>query len=119
MAKFMLLLYDNPAKWQNMSPEDMQKAIGKYMAWAQKLRQKSIFVGSDKLQDDGRVVRKSGGQVRVSDGPFAESKEVFGGHFTIDVPSYDKAVEECSDCPHLDYGGTIEVRQVHVLPGTN
>lgn len=117
MAKFMLLLYDNPATWQDMSPEDMQKALGKYMAWKQKLVQKGILAGSDKLQDDGRVIRKNNGQVRVSDGPFAESKEVFGGHFTIDVASYDKAVEECRDCPHLDYGGTIEVRQVHVFPG--
>lgn len=116
MAKFMLLLYDDPANWRNFSPEQMQNAIGKYMAWAQKLGQKGILVGSDKLQDNGRVIRKSGSQIRVSDGPYTESKEVFGGYFAIDVNDYDAAVQECNDCPHLDYGGTIEVREVHVLP---
>jgi hypothetical protein len=117
MAKFMLLLYDDPAGWRNISPEEMQKAIAKYMAWGQRLRSKGILVGSDKLQDNGRVIRKSGSQIRVSDGPYAESKEVFGGYFAIDVRDYDAAVEECNDCPHLDYGGTIEVREVHVFPG--
>ena len=117
MAKFLLLLYDNPASWQTFSPEEMQKAIAKYMAWAQKLGQKGILVGSDKLQDNGRVIRKSENQVRVSDGPYAESKEVFGGYFAIEVKDYDTAVAECKDCPHLDYGGTIEVRQVDVIPG--
>ncbi len=118
MAKFMLLLYDNPANWQNISPEGMQQALAKYMAWGQRLRTKGIFVGSDKLEDNqGRVLRKSAGQIRVSDGPYAESKEVFGGYFAIEVPDYNAAVAECNDCPHLDYGGTIEIRQVHVFPG--
>jgi hypothetical protein len=115
MAKFMLLLYDEPKKWQGLSPEEMQKAIAKYMAWKQRLQEKGIFVGSDKLQDDGRVIRKSGTQVRVSDGPYTESKEVFGGYFAIEVPDYNAAVKECEDCPQLDYGGTIEVREVHVF----
>jgi hypothetical protein len=116
MAKFMLLLYDDPARWRDVSPEEMQRAIAKYMAWGQRLRDKGIFVGSDKLQDNGRVIRKSGSQIRVSDGPYTESKEVFGGYFAIDVKDYNVAVEECNDCPHLDYGGTIEVREVHVFP---
>jgi hypothetical protein len=117
MAKFLLLLYDNPANWQNISPEEMQQAIAKYMAWGQRLRTKGVLVGSDKLQDgEGRVLRKSAGNIRVSDGPYAESKEIFGGYFAIDVPDYNAAVSECNDCPHLDYGGTIEIRQVHVFP---
>jgi hypothetical protein len=117
MAKFLLLLYDNPANWRDLSPEEMQKAIGKYMGWAQKLREKGIYAGSDKLQDNGRVLRKSGSQVHVSDGPYAESKEVFGGYFAIEVKDYNAAVEASKDCPHLEYGGTIEVRQVDVIPG--
>ena len=115
MAKFMLLLYDDPKKWEKLSPEEMQKAIAKYMAWGQRLRDRGIFVGSDKLQDNGRVIRKSGTQIRVSDGPYTESKEVFGGYFAIEVPDYNAAVAECNDSPHLDYGGTIEVREVHVF----
>ena len=36
MARFMLLLYDNPTDWSKVSPEEMQKAIEKYMAWTKK-----------------------------------------------------------------------------------
>ncbi len=49
---------------------------------------------------------------RATDGPFAEAKEVIGGIFTIDADSYDEAVEISKDCPHLKYGGWIEVREV-------
>ena len=52
------------------------------------------------------------GQVRVTDGPYAEVKEVVGGYFLIRASSYDVAVEIARTCPHLRYGGRIEVRQV-------
>ena len=50
--------------------------------------------------------------LRVTDGPFAEAKEVIGGYFTIEAADYNEAVEICSDCPHLTYGGRIELREV-------
>jgi hypothetical protein len=113
MAQYLLLLYDNPANWQNLSPEDMQKALEKYIAWGNKVRKLGIHVGSDKLTDGaGRVIRGSGSKARVTDGPFSEGKEVLGGYYAIEAESYDKAVEVCRDHPHLEYGGTIEVREV-------
>ena len=36
MAQYMQLLYDNPTNWENLSPEEMQKALEKYMAWGKK-----------------------------------------------------------------------------------
>ncbi len=114
MPHYMLLLYDNPSNWTSMSPEDMQKAIQKYVAWREKLRTKKIFMGSNKLTaDPGKVIR---GKARVIDGPYSETKEVLGGYFAIEAPNYNAAVEECRDCPHLEYGGTIEVRQVDAVP---
>jgi hypothetical protein len=113
MAQYGLFLYREPSGWAKLSPEEMQKAIEKYMAWRQKLQQKGIFAGSSKLTArGGRVVRSREAKVRVTDGPFTEGKEVLGGFFMINAASYEQAVEECRDCPHLEYGGTIEIREV-------
>ncbi len=119
MAQYMLLLYDNPAKWTSLSPEEMQKAIGKFMAWGQKLRQKGAFVASHKLADDPGKVMRGGSNPRVTDGPYSETKEVLGGYYLIEAASYQQAVEISRDCPGLEYGGTIEVRQVDTIPGAS
>jgi hypothetical protein len=118
MAQFMLLLYDNPANWQNISPEEMQKALEKYMAWGGKLHTQGIARASHKLADDvGKVMRGKSQPVRVTDGPYSETKEVLGGYYLIEVADYKAAVDATRDCPHLEYGGTIEVRQVDPMMG--
>jgi hypothetical protein len=110
MPKYMLLLYDNPQKWGAFSPDEMQKAIEKYFAWTKK----PFTVDSKRLADDpGRVVRSDGGKARATDGPYSETKEVLGGYYTIDAPSYDEAVKLALEHPHVEYGGTVEVRQVY------
>ena len=116
MAKYMLLLHDDPTTFTKISPEDMQKVVQKYIAWGKSLRERGIHKGSDKLTDQpGRVMRNNGGQVRVTDGPYSESKEVLAGYYIVEASSYDQAVEYARDCPHLEYGGTIEVREIQAM----
>ena len=113
MAKFMLCLHDDPTPFMSMSPEEMQKAIEKYVAWGAKLRAAGVLVDSAKLTDEpGRVVRGHGKDIRVTDGPYSETKEVFGGYYTITADSYEKAIDLTRDCPSLEFGGTMEVRQI-------
>jgi hypothetical protein len=108
MSQFMLLLYDNPVEWAKVSPEDMQNAIEKYMAWTRK----PFVVDSKRLAaDHGRVVRAQGGKPRATDGPYSEAKEVLGGYYTIEAANYDEAIARTMDHPHLEYGGVIVVRQ--------
>ena len=57
-------------------------------------------------------MRGRNGRPTVTDGPYSETKEVLGGYYLIEAADYDQAVERASDHPHLEYGGTIEVRQV-------
>jgi len=110
MAQFMLLLYDNPANWQKLGPEDMQKALEKYMAWTKK----PFTVDSKRLAEDpGRVIRSHSGKPRATDGPYSETKEVLGGFYTVEAASYDEAVKLALEHPHREYGGTIEVRQLY------
>jgi hypothetical protein len=88
----------------------MQKAVEKYIAWAKK----PFIVDTKRLADDpGRVMRVQGGATRTTDGPYSETKEVLGGYYTIEAENYDAAVQRTLDHPHLEYGGTIEVRQVY------
>jgi hypothetical protein len=112
MPKYMLILHEDPARFARLSPSDMQAIVERYGAWAGKLAQARKLVAGDKLRDDGgrRLRRDAGGRV-VSDGPYAEAKDVIGGFFTIEASSTDEAQQLASDCPHLDYGW-IELREI-------
>ena len=109
MPQYMLLLYDDPSSWMKLSPEEMQKATEKYMAWTKKPFTKD----SKRLaQDAGRVIRSQGGKPKATDGPYSETKEILGGYYTIEAANYDEAVKLTLDHPHLEHG-TVEVRQVY------
>jgi hypothetical protein len=113
MPQFMLLLYDDPSQWAKRSPEEMQKAIEKYRAWTMK----SFTKDSKRLgEDKGRVVRNLDGKPRAADGPYSETKEVLGGFYLIEAHDYDEAVARASEHPHVEYGGTIEVRRLWEPP---
>ena len=108
MAQFMLLLYDDPAQWQKVSPEEMQSAIEKYRAWLHKPFTRD---GKRLAEDSGRIMRLEGGKARATDGPYSESKEVLGGFYLIEAADYDEAVKLASDHPHLQFG-TVVVRKL-------
>ena len=108
MPNYMLLLYEDPSTWQKLSPEEMQKAIEKYMAW----KKKPFMLDSKRLAPNvGRVIRSQSGKPRATDGPYSETKEILGGFYAIEAADYDEAVQRTLDHPHLEYGGTIEVRE--------
>ena len=116
MPKYMLLLHDDVSAFATLSPEEMQKVIEKYVAWGARLGEAGIMVDGKKLTDEpGRVMRKGKDGVRVTNGPYSETHEVLGGYYTIEAASYDDAVERARDCPQLEYGGSIEVREVDAV----
>src|SRR5690349_6797825 len=110
MPKYMLLLYNDPANMRKISPEEMQKATEKYMAWT---KQPFTLDGKRLAEDAGKVIRAQNGRSRATDGPYSETKEVLAGYYTIEVANYDEAVKVSMDHPHLEVGGTIEVRHVY------
>jgi len=112
MPQYMLLLRDDGSAWGKMSPEDMQKAMERYMEW----RQRPFCVGGKRLDSfTGKVMVKKDGKISVTDGPFSESREVLGGYFTIVADNYDGAVKLSMDHPHVEFG-TVEVREVAGMP---
>lgn len=113
MSSFMLLLYDDPSAFANVTPEQMQHVIGEYIAWAQKLGQEGKLEGGQKLKDEGgKVLKSAGKQVSVVDGPYSETKEIIGGYYLIKAKSYAEAVEIAKTCPHMKYGAKIDVREI-------
>lgn len=115
MPQYTLMLRDDGTSFADMSPAEIQAIIARYSAWAQGLRAAGKLAGSHKLRDrEGRVARRTGERVMVTDGPFTEGKEVLGGLFIVDASSYDDALAVANGCPHLDFG-SIEVREIEVL----
>lgn len=113
MPRYLLALYDDPATFQDFSPAELEECVGRYVAWGKDLEARGHLANSSKLQDaTGRVLRRDAGRVKVVDGPYSETKEILGGFFLIDAESYEHAVELARDCPHLDYSGTIEIREL-------
>lgn len=115
MPQYTYLFRDSGDAFAKLSPSEIQATIARYMAWFDRLRQDGKLVGSHKLRDrEGRVVRRKSADVIVADGPFVEGREVVGGLFISEAPTYEEALKVVADCPHLDFG-SIEVREIEVM----
>ncbi len=117
MPRFMLLLHESTTGAADLAADEIQAIIARYSAWADKLKAEGRHAGGQKLADDGggRHMVGSGAALRVTDGPFAEAKEVIGGYFAVHAADYAEACRIAASCPHLEYGGRIEVRQFDEL----
>jgi hypothetical protein len=98
----------------NASPEQMQKTMEKWTAWFKELSAKGHIkdIGHP-LEAVGKVVK--GKQKNVTDGPFAEAKDVVGGFTLIEARDLEQAVELSKGCPILEVGGSVEVRPIQNL----
>jgi hypothetical protein len=111
--RFMMLML--PAGHCDAAPDarPSAEAVGKMMRFNKSLQEAGVLLALDGLHPPSAGVRVSlaDGKIKVSDGPFAEAREVIGGYWMIDVSSREEAIAWASRCP-LDAGDTIEVRQV-------
>jgi hypothetical protein len=115
MPKFVLLLRDQPAAFENLGPEDIQKIIEKYQAWSERVAARGALVQGEKLSDsEGRVLRLAKSGLEVKDGPFLETKEIVGGFYVLRAKSYQEVVELCRDHPQLAFG-SIEIREIDAM----
>jgi hypothetical protein len=112
MAKFLMLARRSPFA-SDISPEEMQRIIARYRAWTERIQNSGKLAGAAGLrQHEGRVLREgSGGKPAVTDGPYAEAKEVVGGYWVIEAASYDEVIALTHDHPGLQ-AGTLEIRQL-------
>ena len=117
MPQFIVIPRDTPGQFSSLSPEEMQQLVQRYHAWGMELAERGRMTLGHKLRDgEGKVLRgAAGGGMSVTDGPFAEGKEVIGGFWIIDADNLDDAIETVSGCPHLE-NGSLEVREIEIVP---
>ena len=93
------------------SPQDMQQIMQKWMSWMQDLSSKGHLKDRGQpLEPTGKVVK--GRQKAVTDGPFAEAKDLVGGYTLIEAKDLAEAAELSKGCPVFERNGFVEVRPV-------
>lgn len=114
MEKFMLIFHGGSDIAPEMkSPEAMQKHMQKWFSWVEKLSKEGRYEGGEALLPSGKFI---GGKNRViTDGPFAESKELVGGYFIVTAKDIDEAISLCADYPDFIYDGKVQVRPVQKM----
>jgi hypothetical protein len=108
--KYALLINVQPGSWEALSEPDREAASGEYNAIAQQPN----CLGGEQLQgiETATTVRVQDGQTLTTDGPFADTKEIFAGYFLVDADDLDKAIDVAARIPAARMGGSVEVRPV-------
>ncbi|WP_437284279.1 YciI family protein [Sorangium sp. So ce406] len=111
--RFMMLMI--PRGYESAAPGTMPdaKAVAAMTKYNESLQKAGVLLALDGLHPPsmGARIAFPGGKPQVTDGPFAEAKEVLGGYWMIDVKSKEEAIAWASRCPCSD-DGVIEIRQV-------
>ena len=95
---------------EQISPEQMQQVMQMWMDWIQGGTEAGWMIdGGDALKPGGAIVNSD---LSVTDGPFAESKELVGGYSMVDAPDLAAAIELAKSSPMPKSGGTVEVREL-------
>jgi len=110
MAKYAILIYDDPTGYQNMSPEAWQATIDAHGKFVEQ-----VFALGGSLEGGSalaatRTATSIRGGSTVTDGPFLETKEALGGFYVVEARDLDHALEMAKLCP-APFGG-VEVRPV-------
>jgi hypothetical protein len=106
--KYALLIYVDPESFPALDEAEQRSVTAEYFA----LREEPTCVGGAQLQpvQTATTVRVLDGQTLTTDGPFAETKEVFGGYYVFELDDLDAALEMAARVPAARMGGSIEVR---------
>ncbi|MBU1305669.1 MAG: hypothetical protein KKF33_09135 [Alphaproteobacteria bacterium] len=112
--KYLMMLYADEKVGAAIPPDQMAGFMAQMAAYQQTLEKAQAFVGTAALQmtDTARTIFKADNQLVVHDGPYAETREQFGGYFIIEAPDMDAAIALAALCPAATWG-KIEIRPYH------
>jgi hypothetical protein len=115
--KYMLLCYDDERYWANAGPAALKSAMEEAVALTHELDAKGQYVTASPLQPSATAVsvRIRDGKQTVTDGPFAETREVLGGYYIIDVENLDEAIRIAERHPGAPVGA-VEIRPILEIP---
>lgn len=111
--RYMLMIYVDPATYENVPEEENQAEMAEYYALGPSFRERGWEVSGEALQPitAATTVRVRNGKVQTTDGPFAETKEHLGGFYLVDCENLDQAMEFALRIPDVRRG-SVEIRPV-------
>lgn len=114
--KYMLLIYTENTE-PTGTPEEQEAEMARWFKYSEDLVAAGAMIAGDPLQgiETATTVRIRNDETLMTDGPFAETKEILGGYYLIDVPHLDDALKWAAACPGATFG-SIEVRPLMDFP---
>jgi hypothetical protein len=113
MANFIYLFRGGADVMNSASPAELQANMQKWNDWMQALAKTGNFNSGEPLDTGGRTVK--GKKKAVTDGPFAEAKDLVGGYLLVSAENLDHATELAKGCPIFEHDGSVEVRPVREM----
>ena len=109
--RFALLIYSTESDRASLSEEEAHENLGKWLGYTEDLQKSGKMLAGDALMpvSTAHTVRIQSGQSTITDGPFAETKEQFGGFYIVEAESWEEAAESAKRMPIVE-GGSVEVR---------
>jgi hypothetical protein len=115
MKDFMMLFHSEPNPDFNPTPEQIQEEVKLWQDWIGGIgAQGKLKNPGEALGFEGKTMHADG---TVTDGPYAEVKEIIGGFIVVTAASVEEATELAKGCPGLANGGKVEVRDIMVFEG--
>jgi hypothetical protein len=113
-VKYALLIYPKPDGEAALGEDEHAAVSAEYLA----LRDDSRCIGGAHLQpgEMATTVRREGAENLITDGPYADSKEVLGGYYVLEASDLDAALEFAQLIPAVRFGGAVEVRPLFEIP---
>jgi hypothetical protein len=110
--QYALLIYERPGAYDGFDDEERRAVSGEYLVIGADPR----VVAGARLQpvELATTVRVAEGETLVTDGPFADTKEVFGGYYLLEAGDLDAAIEVAARIPAARLGGSVEIRPLVV-----
>ena len=111
--QYALLIYDNESAAPEPGSPEADEIFQRYMSFTQDITTEGVNKGGEALYpiDSATTVRIRNGELQVTDGPFAETKEQLGGFYLIDVEDLDQAISIAARIPASE-SGSVELRPV-------
>jgi hypothetical protein len=106
----MLIFRGGAVSRSDLSPTELQAHVAKWYTWSDELARQGRHLVGNPLDNGGVTV--SGPERMVTDGPYAESKDLVTGSMIIAAASLEDAVEVARSCPTYEFDGSVEVRPV-------
>ncbi|MEA2171491.1 MAG: hypothetical protein QOF76_4791 [Solirubrobacteraceae bacterium] len=112
--QYALLIYGDESQMENPDPDAARAMMDGYRVFGE--TNAGAILGGDALKPTATAttVRVRSGERMLTDGPFAETREQFGGFYLVDVPGLDEAIELASQIPGAS-SGSVEVRPVQIF----